>query len=534
MKPTQTSSDDEALFQKRVTAALETNEADRALRWITAEINAHGPTLWTQTALAFASIDAGDLDGAFNAASTAMTVFGETAETHAAMARVQATNDLSLARHHVSQAYALAPENPDVLAVCGRVAAECGDSSAAEEAFALALNAVPGHHPSLVGRVHLYLLTGKSDQAQEALEQALTYLPRNCALHRAMTVAHTYTTEDDPHLRQMLTLNNDTDLSDLNRTHLFFALGKALDDIGAYSKAFGFFERGNTLNRKRLHNDSDARATYGKRVKQVFSQTFLSRHDAARQAEPSAQNLNQPTPVFIVGMPRSGTTLLEQVLARHPQVCGLGELNIIHRLALGRSEQIAGKPFPESVADFTDAQMRAMGHAYATNVTRLKPSAAHQIDKMPDNFQFIGLIHCMLPNAKIIHCRRNPLGSCLSLYQSLFTNGFTYSFDLSELGAEYRFYADLMDHWHKFLPGMICDVQYEDMVVNPEPHVRRVLEHLELPWDDACLSNSHVSAPIRTASVVQARQSIYATSAERWKAYEGHLGPLKTALGMNS
>lgn len=527
--PESTSPADDALAPM-VAAALDNDEADRVIEWLTSHMARHGPTVWSQTTLVFAAIDVGDLDIAFEAAHAGMALFGETAATHAAMARIQVTNDLPAAHKHAAKALALAPENPHVLAVCGRVAAEAGDCAAAEAHFSHALAIKPNHIKALMGQAHLYLLTGQTEAAAAAFQHALTYAPRNGAVHHAFALAHVYTDKNESSLQQMLALHKDETLSDLNRTHVCFALGKAFEDLREFDSAFSYFKQGNALHRKRLTYDREARKSYGLQLKEVFNTDFLRMHRGDGQRQRLEPNPKNPTPVFIIGMPRSGTTLLEQILARHPQVCAMGELNFVHRLALGESQRITGKMFPDSVADFVPGQFTAMGKAYSANVARLNPQTNIQLDKMPDNFQFIGLIMRMLPNAKFIHCRRDPMGSCLSLYQTLFGTGYEWTFDLKDLAVEYHFYEDLMAHWHTVTPGTICDIQYEKLALDPEPTIRKVVDYLGLPWDKSCLGNQQGTEVIRTASVTQARKPVYTSSTDRWKAYEAHLAPLRAAL----
>lgn len=241
--------------------------------------------------------------------------------------------------------------------------------------------------------------------------------------------------------------------------------------------------------------------------------------------------IDSELPIFIVGMARSGTTLTEQIISSHPQVHGAGELPDL--LNLARQPQGASKTlFPHSMQMLTKADLGLMGGRYVTGLRERHAKANRITDKMPANFLAVGLIHLIVPNARIIHVKRNPIDTCLSGYSRLYSRGQAHSYDLAEIGAYYRGYARLMDHWHAVLPaGAILDVVYEDLVADNEAQARRLIDYCGLPWDDVCLQFHKNERVIRTASVTQVRQPIYNTSVARWKRYETHLGPLVDALG---
>jgi hypothetical protein len=235
-------------------------------------------------------------------------------------------------------------------------------------------------------------------------------------------------------------------------------------------------------------------------------------------------------PIFVVGMPRSGTTLVEQVIASHPLVFGAGE-----RAAFEEVVTAAVKPgepgYPRMVPPMTADDIRTLGTEYLARLNRVVPNGQRFTDKMPGNFTFAGLIHLALPKAKIIHVRRNPPDTCLSIYATSFEQPPKYAHDLGELGRYYRTYERLMAHWREVLPdGVMLDVQYEDVVNDIEGQARRLLSFCGLPWDDACISFQNRKGAVRTASAYQVRQPLYRRSMERWRGYEKHLGPLLAAL----
>jgi hypothetical protein len=238
-------------------------------------------------------------------------------------------------------------------------------------------------------------------------------------------------------------------------------------------------------------------------------------------------------PIFVLGMPRSGTTLTEQIIASHPEVYGAGELHdllkVAHRNITGTTAPIV---FPDNLRSLDQPTLAAWGAEYVAGLQQRAPDARRITNKMPANFFAVGLVHLMLPNAKIIHVNRNPVDTCLSCFTRLFNHKQEHTYDLAELGQYYVHYARLMEHWRKVLPaGAFLDVNYEDIVADQESQARRLIEYCGLEWNDACLDFHNTKRSIRTASLTQVRQPIYTTSVERWRHYEKFLEPLLDALG---
>ncbi len=235
-------------------------------------------------------------------------------------------------------------------------------------------------------------------------------------------------------------------------------------------------------------------------------------------------------------MPRSGTTLLEQILSTHSGVFGAGELSTMSEVIAAAMPGGEYRHFPEPAADFSRGQWQQLGESYLRQVWELAPHASHITDKMPANFIYIGMIHLMFPHAKIIHAMRNPMDSCFSCYSRLFNKGnLAYSYDLDALGRYCSRYLALMEHWHAVLPaGTIFDCRYEDMVENTEAQARKLLEYLGLPWDERCLDFHKNKRRVKTASQTQVQKPIYKSSVERWKHYEKHLGPLAQLIDLHN
>ncbi len=268
---------------------------------------------------------------------------------------------------------------------------------------------------------------------------------------------------------------------------------------------------------------------YMQRIRTIFNAELLSAK--AGGGEPA------PAPVFVVGMPRSGTTLIEQIIASHPKAAGAGELfdldNIVQSLTGLNSGALS---FPEVVATMSGEQLRQVGARYVAAIRALAPAAERIADKMPWNFHFAGLIHLALPNARIIHARRDPVDTCLSCFSILFEgNSNQYTYDLVELGRFYRAYDSLMAYWRDVLPpGLMLEVQYEEVVGDLEKQARQIISHCGLDWDDACLDFHKTRRPVRTSSVAQVRKPIYRSSVGRWRPYREQLRPLLEELGIDA
>jgi tetratricopeptide (TPR) repeat protein len=306
------------------------------------------------------------------------------------------------------------------------------------------------------------------------------------------------------------------------RSELHFSAADLLDSLGRYDEAFAHASRGNALRRPAY--DRQVIHSYVERTIAYFTPRRLA-------ALPKASNRSQK-PVFIIGMPRSGTSLVEQILASHPGVHGAGELDVMHRTCLGTVAMLRSSPadYPECLDDLSLNHAKGMADIYLGPVTALNPAALRITDKMPLNGFHLGLISLLLPDAKIIHCRRNAMDTCLSCFMSHFSAGNDFKYDLTDLGQFYRDYQCLMSHWKSVLDLPILEVDYERIVTEPEAQSRRMIEFIGLPWDQRCLRPHETRRPTPTASVQQVRQPIYRSSVERWRRYAKFLQPLQHAL----
>ena len=316
-------------------------------------------------------------------------------------------------------------------------------------------------------------------------------------------------------------------LSDEDRLHLHYSLGKAHEDAELWDASFAHYAAGAAIRRKQLDYDPEENAADTARTKAVFNPAFL----AAR----AGQGSQAPDPIFVVGLPRSGSTLVEQILASHSLVEGtmeLPDLIVMARRLGGKTATRAESSYPESLEDLSADDLKALGEEFLerTRIQR-KSGKPFFIDKMPNNFAHAGLIHLILPNAKIIDARRHPLGCCFSGFKQHFARGQAFSYDLTDIGRYYADYVELMAHFDAVLPGRVHRVVYEHMIADPETEIRALLAHCGLPFEEACLSPHQNERAVRTASSEQVRRPIFKDAVEHWQKFESHLSPLKQALG---
>jgi tetratricopeptide (TPR) repeat protein len=361
---------------------------------------------------------------------------------------------------------------------------------------------------------------GRFDDARDAFEQAAALSPRHAAYHRALAEIARFR-PGDPRLAALEVLARDTEKMPADQqVELHFALAKALDDLARYDRAFKHLKTGNAVKRGLTAYDEAAVMAFFREVIEAFTPALF---DARRGSGYATE-----VPVFVVGMPRSGTSLIEQILASHPDVFGAGELPDMNEMIV---EGCAGKNYPCDLASLSNAALFHFGKQYSERIVALAPSASRIVDKLPANFRHLGLIHLVLPKARIIHVRRDPADTCCSCYSKLFLNGLNYTYDLGELGRYYKAYQAVMAHWHVVLPdGAMLEVCYESLVENFREEARRIVDFCGLEWDERCTEFHHTSRPVRTLSGIQVRQPLFDSSIGRWRNYAKWLQPLLDAL----
>jgi tetratricopeptide (TPR) repeat protein len=428
------------------------------------------------------------------------------------------------ALQHYSQAIAIRPDFADAHNNLGNALAALDRNEQALASYRSALALDPAMAEAHAGAGVMLETLGQLEAARREFEAAVSLAPRRGAFHRSLAGIKRFAA-GDPQLAAMEALEQDQALGADQRVHLHFAMAKAYDDLGDPARAFRHLVSGNAGKRANVEYDEAAALHTIVQTAAVFTAAEMRRH--AGQGDPS------PVPIFIIGMPRSGSTLIEQILASHSRVFGGGELPDFSAAVA----DIAGAggnpsaPFPEFGADMTATQFRRLGARYVERVRSKAPTAERITDKTLGNFLCAGLIHLALPNARIIHARRDPVDTCLSCFSKLFATGMAFTYDLAELGRYHRAYDALMAHWRDVLPtGVMLEVTYEDLVADFEPQARRIVEHCGLAWEAQCLSFHTTQRPVKTASAAQVRQPLYRGAVGRAQQYGALLSPLLEAL----
>ena len=469
---------------------------------------------------------AGRLDEAAARYQQVLALRPDLAEPHNNLGNVlleQGRTDEAAARF--SQASALRPDLAEPHNNLGNVLRAQGQSAAAAARYRRAIALRPNYAEALNNLGNIHWEQGQFEEAAALFRSALSFNPELAQARFHLSEIHQFAA-GDPELAALERMAAEPGRrSPADRIYVHFALGKACEDAGQYARAFDEWQQGNAQKRAQIEYDAAAELERLPLIAARFDRALFDR--LAEAGDPSS------LPIFIVGMPRSGSTLVEQILAGHGQVHAGGELTNLDRLVRAVRDG-AGRPIPfPAWAEALDARaVRQLGQTYLASLPPLPPGKTRITDKLPTNFLYIGLIHLILPQARILHTVRDPIDTCLSCYTRLFQDGVPYGYDLAELGGYYRAYRELMDYWHRVLPaGTLLDVRYEDVVDDLEAQVRRLLEFCGLPWDDRCLKFHEVRRPVATSSNVQVSRPLYRSSVERWRRYEPFLGPLLEALG---
>ena len=417
------------------------------------------------------------------------------------------------------------PDNPQFQSLYAIESMQTGDFDTALAMFDKVLEQLPGDPVTLTSKGHALKTRGDYDDAVDAYRTAIRSTPQHGEAYYSLSNLKVYNFGDEE-IASMHALEQDPNLSHMDRVHLCFALGKAYEDRARYAMSFDYYERGNALKRAQSTYDADKMSEELGRQRSVCTADFFADRDGAGH--------DAPDPIFILGLPRAGSTLLEQILSSHSKVDGTLELPNILSLSqrlrrAGRKD--GGDGYPDILATLPVDEFEAFGHEFIESTRIHRAGAPFFIDKMPNNFRHIGLIHLILPRARIIDARRHPMACCFSGYKQLFAEGQEFTYDLRDTGRYYRDYVELMDHWDEVLPGKVLRVQYEDVVADIESEVRRILEFCELDYEAACVDFYRTERSVRTPSSEQVRQPIFKSGLDYWRNYEPWLGPLKEALG---
>ena len=415
------------------------------------------------------------------------------------------------------QAIALKPDYADAHYNLGNTLQELGRLGEAEASLRQAIALKPDYAEAHNNLGATLQELGRLDESEASYRQAITLKPDSAEAHNNLATMKKFSSEDEQ-FYQMHALYRDPAISEKNRCHICFALAKASEDLEDCATAFQFYAEGNALRKKQLGYDKA-------QDKQLFEKLKASYpRITAHPFEPEIV-AREHAPIFIVGMPRSGTTLVEQIISSHPMVTGAGELPFISQF--GSSLAVGQTPVDgEALTTFRDQYLNAL--------KQRSEGKAIVTDKMPQNFRFLGLIATALPEAKIIHVKRDPAAVCWANYTKYFVNPLGYCYDLDDIRHYHELYQDLMRHWHQAQPNRIYDLNYEALTEHQEEETRKLIGHLGLDWDDACLSPQENNRSVTTASSAQVRQRVYQGSSERWKRYNPYLNGALDGLGIDN
>lgn len=417
----------------------------------------------------------------------------------------------------------LEPENPFAWGALGNAYAFSNYPQKAAEAYARSVELDPDAPAMQMGYAHVLKTLGDQSGSLEAYRAAIRAKPDFGEVYWSMANLKVFRFQD----KEVAAMEEQVrrgELSSSADVHFRFALGKAYEDRQNYDKAWEYYDSGNKRKRMEVSHDAQDMEIRQQDIREVFSHAFLD--------EQGGNGCDAPDAIFIVGLPRSGSTLVEQILASHSQVEGTAELSNLSKIAASighyRPDNLQ---YPKALRELRKKDWLAYGRQYIDETRRFRlTDKPFFTDKLPNNFPHVGFLHLILPNAKIINARRHPLDSCLGGYKQLFGKGQNFTYDMSDLAEYYRQYHLTMQHWHKVLPGKVLDVHYEETVTDLEGQVRRILEHCGLAFEDACVRFHETARAVQTASSEQVRQPIYREALGKWRRYEKHLDLWKEEL----
>jgi tetratricopeptide (TPR) repeat protein len=468
-------------------AADKPNDAERLLRHALKQ-SAHNPLMW-------------------RGLGQALLALGRLSEAEAAARRLTK----------------IEPENPQSWISIGFMATRLMRQKEALEAYEQAARLKPEEVRLRVSIGHIHKTLGQRTESEAAYKAALAMDPESAEAYWSLADLKNYSF-GSAEIEAMQHLLANADIKRSNAAQLYFALGKAFEQRQQYADAFAHYARGNALRHLDAPFDIAHFERRTARICAFFDKAFFAKR--AGSGDPSA------APIFIVGLPRSGSTLVEQILASHSRVEGTMELPNIINIAHQFDDMVENRDgYPETVGTAPLGLLKALGSRYLEDTAPLRTGREHFTDKLPNNFSHIGLIDAILPHATIIDARRHPMDSCFSAFKQHFAEGQAFSYDLEDLGRYYRCYLSLMDHWDAVLPGKVLHFQYEELVRDPETNIRRLLQHCRLPFEPACLSFHETRRSVRTASAEQVRQALYTSGVGYWRHFEKELEPLRFALG---
>ena len=505
------------------TAYREKNQPDKAGYHFKCALRLKPGNILAHINLGLLYFERGNPEAAIIQYQNALLIQPENFEAHYNLAGVYySIQRLRFAEEHIRKALLLKPDNANACNYLGMILSERGDTAEAIIHYKKSLILKPDFPEAHNNLASAYQDIGDFHQAEKHFTMALSLKPDYVEVYRHLAILskEILSEESIHHIQSML---DNPGLQERDAMHLHFALGDIYNRINSYDKAFHHYHEANKIKRKTLSFDIDEHRAYVDRLIKIFDSDYFQNF---------IPDFNQSElPLFIIGMPRSGTTLVEQIIASHPQVFGAGELNnFLHIEQTIASLMDTSMPYPECMEIIDEKTATELIDDYLNCLKTYSSSSRYVTDKLPDNFLRLGLIKTLFPKARIIHCMREPLDTCLSIYCSYFTGGHSYAYDLVDLGHYYREYERIMSHWLNLFKAHIFNVEYRELVMNQEQTTRNLLEFLGLPWNNDCLNFYNNRRPVQTASNVDIRRPIYNLSLNRWKNYEAYLKPLNMLI----
>ena len=418
-----------------------------------------------------------------------------------------------------------APDNPQFQSLYAIECMQSGDFETAIAMFDKILAKLPAESGTLTSRGHAYKTKGDYQQAVASYKAAISQQPQHGEAYYSLANLKVYKF-DEAELAAMLEQEANPNLSFMDRVYLNFALGKAYEDMQEFEQSFVRYDKGNRLKKAQSRYDTDRMTEDLLAQQKTCTAEFFD--------ERGSTGCDAPDPIFILGLPRAGSTLLEQILSSHSMVDGTLELPNILSLSQQlrrRGRNTGSSDYPSILHELSSQELTNFGQQFIDDTGIHRQGAPFFIDKMPNNFRHIGLIKLILPNAKIIDARRNPMACCFSCYKQLFAEGQEFTYSLEDVGQYYRDYVKLMNHWDDVLPGFVLRVNNEDVIQDLEGTVRRILDFCGLPFEETCVNYHRTERNVRTPSAEQVRQPVQSSGIEHWRQYADFLGPLEVALG---
>ncbi len=505
---------------------IETEQIDEARNLAEAQLKKNPKNADMQRNMGRIHMVDNKLDSAETAFRNALSLDDQKADNYIALSQLlYEKNHPKLALIEAEAALRLDPENAAAHHQIGMAKANLGDIDAGLEYYNKALKLNPKMSSSQIALGHLKVETGDFEAAREYFEAAAKTTKDTLSAHVSLARLEKMTPDNPAFQALEAALPSADSMPAMKAAAYHYAMGKSYDDLKRFDDAFEHFSKGAKIKRSSLDYDANETDKITDNIISTFDEKTIKR--LRKSAISSSQ------PIFVVGMPRSGTTLTESILDSHQRITGAGELNYLHALFSTRKDD--GKSdLAHIIATMPAEEFTRKIETYVKDVDTHAPGTPHIVDKMPANFQMIGVIHALLPNAKIIHIARNPFDTCLSCFTKIFERSQFHSYDQVELGRYFNNYIRIMDHWNQLLPkGSFHTVHYENLIDDIDTEARRIIDHCSLEWDDACLEFYKGNRRVRTASVQQVRQPLYASSKQKWKQYETHLKPLVATIGDN-